>query len=204
MGKKDPRIDAYIAKSKDFAKPILEHIRDLVHKACPGVEETIKWGVPSYEYKGPYCMTPAFKEHCAVVLWKARLMKDPALVENAKSEVSMGHLKKISSLKDLPKDKVMLSYLKEAAKLNADGVKNPPRIKSKEKTKLVVPQYFLKALKTKKRALEIFKNFTSAKKKEYVDWVTEAKTEETRNKRISTSLEWIAEGKTRNWKYTKK
>ncbi|MCX6169567.1 MAG: YdeI/OmpD-associated family protein [Ignavibacteriales bacterium] len=204
MGKKDPRVDAYIAKSKEFAKPILEHFRELVHKACPDVEETIKWGMPSYDYKGPYCMSPAFKEHCAIVFWKASLMKDPILVANAKSETAMGHLRKIKSLKDLPKDKVLISFLKEAAKLNADGVKNPPRSKPKEKKELVIPSYFLKALKTKKKALETFNNFTPAKKKEYVEWITEAKTDETRNKRIATSLEWISEGKTRNWKYAQK
>ena len=202
MGNKDPRIDAYIAKSKDFAKPILKHFRELVHKACPEAEETIKWGVPSYEYNGPYCMSPAFKEHCAIVFWKARLMKDPALVANAKSEVSMGHLKKIASLKDLPKDKVLISYLKEAAKLNKEGAKLPPRLKVKKE--LVVPDSFLKALKKNRKASETFKNFSNSKKKDYVDWVTEAKIDETRKKRIATSVEWLAEGKSRNWKYMRK
>jgi uncharacterized protein YdeI (YjbR/CyaY-like superfamily) len=204
VGKKDSRIDAYIAKSKGFAKPILEHFRKLVHKACPEVEETIKWGMPSFDYKGPYCMSPAFKEHCAIVFWKAQLMKDPTLVANAKSETAMGHLRKIRSLKDLPTDKVLISYLKEAAKLNADGIKLPPKSKSKEKKELVVPDYFSKALRKNKKAAETFNNFSHAKKKEYVVWITEAKTEETRNKRIATALEWVSEGKSRNWKYLKK
>jgi len=202
MGNKNPRIDAYIAKSKDFAKPILKHFRELVHKACPDVEETIKWGVPSYDYKGPYCMSPAFKEHCAIVFWKAQLMKDPILVANAKSEAAMGHLRKIKSLKDLPKDKVLISYLKEAAKLNKEGVKLPPR--SKAKKELAVPEVFLKALKKNRKASETFKNFSLSKKKDYVDWITEAKTDKTRKKRIATSIAWLAEEKPRNWKYMRK
>ncbi len=129
-------------------------------------------------------------------------MKDPALVANAKSEVSMGHLKKIASLKDLPKDKVLISYLKEAAKLNKEGAKLPPRLKVKKE--LVVPDSFLKALKKNRKASETFKNFSNSKKKDYVDWVTEAKIDETRKKRIATSVEWLAEGKSRNWKYMRK
>lgn len=202
MGKKDPRIDAYITKSKEFAKPILEHFRELVHKACPDVEETIKWGMPSYDFKGPYCMSPAFKEHCAIIFWKAQLMKDPILVTNAKSETAMGHLRKIKSLKDLPKDKVLISYLKEAAKLNKEGAKLPPRSKTRKEP--VVPESFLKAIKKNRKASVTFKNFSPSKKKDYIDWVTEAKTDETRKKRIATSIEWLAEGKPRNWKYIRK
>lgn len=202
MAKKDPRVDAYISKSQEFAKPILEHFRDLVHKVCPDAEETIKWGIPSFDYKGPYCMIAAFKQHCAVIFWKASLMKDARLIANAKSEVSMGHLRKIRSIKDLPKDKVLISYLKEAAKLNKEGAKLPPR--SKAKKELAVPESFSKAIKKNRKATETFKNFSHSKKKDYVDWVTEAKTDETRKKRIATSIEWLAEGKQRNWKYINK
>ncbi|MBI5731193.1 MAG: YdeI/OmpD-associated family protein [Ignavibacteriales bacterium] len=204
MGKKDPRVDTYISKSQDFAKPILEHFRWLVHKVCPEVEETIKWGVPSFDYKGPYIMIAAFKQHCAIIFWKASLMKDPRLMENAKSEVAMGHLKKITSLKDLPSEKTLISYLKEAAKLNADGIKLPSRSKSKKKKELVIPNYFTKELKKNKKALETFNNFSYFRKKEYVEWITEAKTDETKNKRIATALDWLAEGKSRNWKYARK
>lgn len=200
MGKKDQRVDTYISKSQDFAKPILEHIRGLVHKACPDVEETIKWGMPSFEYKGPYCMMAGFKHHCAFIFWKASLMKDPRLIANAKSEVSMGHLKKITSIKDLPSKKILLSYLKEAAKLNADGIKRAP--KPKVKKELVVPAYFTKVLKKNKKAFETFKSFSYSHKKDYVDWITEAKTDETRNKRIATTIVWLAKGRPRNWKYT--
>lgn len=203
MGKKDPRVDAYIAKSQEFAKPILEHFRELVHKACPDVEETIKLGFASFDYKGPYCTMASFKQHCAIGFWKAALMKDTKLIANAKSESAMGHLGRITSLKDLPKDKELIAYLKEAAKLNADGVKLPVKPKSKEPKELVVPDYFTKALKKNKKALETFTNFSYSKKKDYVEWITEAKTDGTRNKRMTTAIEWLAEGKSRNWKYEK-
>jgi uncharacterized protein YdeI (YjbR/CyaY-like superfamily) len=131
-------------------------------------------------------------------------MKDPALMANAKSETAMGHLRKITSLKDIPKDKVLISYLKEAAKLNADGVKLPSKTKSKIKKELIVPDYFKKLLKKNKKAEKTFNSFSNAKKNEYIKWIAEAKTEETRNKRITNSLEWLAEGKSRNWKYLRK
>ena len=204
MGKQDPRIDAYIAKSEEFAKPILEHFRTLVHKACPDVEETIKWGFAFFDYKGPFCSMAAFKQHCAIGFWKASLMKDPKLISNAKSEGAMGHLGRIASLKDLPSDKVLLAYLKEAAKLNADGIKLPAKQKPNKKKELVVPDYFVKILKKNKKAKETFNGFSYSQKKEYVEWITEAKTEETRNKRIATTIEWLAEGKIRNWKYAKR
>jgi len=203
MGKKDPRVDAYIAKSQEFAKPILEHFRVLVHKACPEAEETIKWGFPNFDYKGPYCSMAAFKQHCAIGFWKASIMKDTKLTTNAKSETAMGHLGRISSLKDLPKDKVLIGYLKEAAKLNADGVKLLPKQKSKESKELIIPDFFSKALKKNKKSLETFNNFSYSKKKDYVEWITDAKTDETRNKRMATAIEWLAEGKSRNWKYEK-
>jgi uncharacterized protein YdeI (YjbR/CyaY-like superfamily) len=203
MGKKDPRVDAYIAKSKEFAKPILEHFRALVHKACPDVDETIKWGFPNFDYKGPFCSMAAFKQHCAIGFWKAVLMKDCKLTANAKSETAMGHLGKITSLKDLPKDKILISYLKEAAQLNLDGIKIPSKPKLKTANELVVPDYFTKALKKNKKSFTTFQNFSYSKKKDYVEWITEAKTEETRNKRMATATEWLAEGKSRNWKYEK-
>src|SRR5882757_7669780 len=108
MAKKEKAIDAYIARSADFAKPILNHIRELVHKACPDVEEKMKWSFPHFDYKGEMmCSMAAFKQHAAFGFWKAALMKDPILTETSKSEVAMGHLGRITSLKDLPSDKKM-------------------------------------------------------------------------------------------------
>ncbi len=204
MGKKDPRVDAYIAKSREFAKPILEHLRGLVHKACPETEETIKWGFPHFDYKGMMCSMASFKQHCAFGFWKASLMKNKKLMTNAKSETAMGHLGKITSLKDLPTDKVFLSYIKEAKQLNDDEVKLPVRQTAKDKNEIAVPDHLTKTLKKNKRALKVFEGFSPSHKREYVEWITEAKTEETRNKRITTAIEWLSEGKPRNWKYIKK
>jgi uncharacterized protein YdeI (YjbR/CyaY-like superfamily) len=204
MGKKDPRIDAYIAKSQEFAKPILNHLRELVHKAVPDVQETIKWSFACFDYKGPFCTMAAFKQHCVFGFWKAALMKDPILTANAKSEVSMGHLGRITSMNDLPPDKKLISYLKEAAKLNDDGIKLPKKKVSAEQKVLVIPNYFSKELKKNKKASGTFNKFSYSNKKEYVEWITKARTDDTRNKRIETALEWLEEGKSRNWKYVKK
>lgn len=198
----DKRIDNYIAKSADFAKPILNHLRKLIHTACPDVEEAIKWGFPHYDYNGIMCSTAAFKSHCAFNFWKASLMKDADLfTENNKS--SMGHYGKISSLKDLPSDKIIIARIKEAMQLNDDGIKLPERNKAENKD-VVVPDLFEKELKKNKQAATVFNNFSSSQKREYTDWISDAKTEETRNKRIATAVEWISEGKIRNWKYLKK
>lgn len=136
--------------------------------------------------------------------WKASLMKDPMLVENAKSETAMGHLGKITSLKDLPSDKKITGYIKEAMMLNDKGIKLPSKTRTAEKKEIVVPDYFTKALAKNKKANQVFENFAYSHKKEYLQWITEAKTEETRNKRMNTAIEWIAEGKGRNWKYERK
>jgi uncharacterized protein YdeI (YjbR/CyaY-like superfamily) len=145
----------------------------------------------------------AFKQHASFGFWKAALMKDPVLAETAKSEVAMGHLGRISSLKDLPPDKKMAAWIKEAMKLNDQGIK-VVKPKTTEKKELVVPGYFIKALGKNKKAKQVFDNFAYSHKKEYLQWITEAKTEETRDKRMATALEWIAEGKGRNWKYESK
>jgi uncharacterized protein YdeI (YjbR/CyaY-like superfamily) len=204
MGKKIKEIDAYINKAADFAKPILIHIRELVHTACPDVEEKMKWSFPHFDYKGEMmCSMAAFKQHAVAGFWKAALMKDSVLVENARSETSMGHLGRMTSLKDLPSDKKMISYIKEAMVLNEKGIKLPSKTKSTEKAIIEVPEYFIKALKKNKAAWKIFDAFAYSHKKEYVQWITEAKTEETRNKRIASAVEMIAEGKSKNWKYQK-
>ena len=203
MSTRDKRVDAYIAKSAAFAKPILNHIRELVHQANPEVHETIKWGFPHFDYKGMMCSMASFKQHASFGFWKAPLMKDPVLKETAASEVAMGHLGKITSLKDLPSDKKITSWIKEAMKLNDDGVKMV-KTKPAKSPELVVPSYFTKALQKNKKALSFFEEFSTSAKKEYVSWVDDAKSEDTRNKRMEQSIEWLAEGKPRNWKYMKK
>ena len=206
MSKRDKRIDAYIAKSADFAKPILIHIRELVHKACPDVEETMKWSFPHFDYKGSMmCSMASFKQHCAFGFWKAALMKDAdKFVGMAKTEVAMGHMGRITSVKDLPSDKQMLSYIKEAMRLNEENVKLPAKEKVIAKKELEIPDWFSSALKRDVKAKKNFEAFTPGKKKEYIEWLVEAKTEATREKRMETALEWIAEGKSRHWKYAAK
>jgi len=203
MPKTNPKIDAYIEKAQHFAQPILKHLRKLIHQACPDVEENIKWSFAAFDYKGPFCSIAAFKEHCAFGFWKATLMKDAQKL-NAAQEDSMGHLGRIKSLKDLPADKVIIAYIKEAMKLNDTGAKLPPRKKTVDESELVVPDYFKKALTKNKKAARHFEKFPPGQKKEYLMWLAETKTEETRNKRMETAIEWISEGKIRNWKYLKK
>ena len=202
MGKKDKRVDAYIAKSAPFAQPILNHLRELVHKACPDVEETIKWSFAFFDYKGPLCSMAAFKEHCAFGFWKAALLKDAEKMKDNQQN-AMGHAGKIKSVADLPADKVILGWIKEAVKINDEGIKLPLRKKTDLK-ELVIPEYFTKAISKNKKALVAFEKFSPSHKKEYVQWVTEAKAEETRNRRMYKAIEMIAEGKGRNWKYERK
>ena len=202
MKKKDPRVDAYIAKAEPFAKPVLKHLRELVHKACPEAEETIKWGFASFDYKGPFCSMASFKQHMAFGFWKASLMKDASKLKDRQEE-GMGHLGRITGMKDLPSDKVLIGYIKDAMMLNEKRIKLPPRKKTEIK-EVVAPDYFLKAIKKNKKASETYEKFSPSCKKEYIMWVTEAKTDETRNNRLETAVEWISEGKQRNWKYMKK
>lgn len=201
MGSKDTQVDNYITNSAEFAKPILNHLRELVHKACPEIEEVIRWGFPHFDYKGTMCSMAAFKQHCAFSFWKAALMKDKKLMANAQSETAMGHLGRINSVKDLPSDRVLISYIKEAKRLNDDGVKLSIKAATKVKKEIVVPAYFQKMHKKNKPAFKTFENFSPSHKREYVEWITEAKSEATKIKRLSTAIAWLSEGKSRNWKY---
>lgn len=196
----DPRIDAYINKAEDFAKPILLHIRKLVHTACPDITETMKWSFPHFEYKGVVCSMASFKQHCAFGFWKAAIMQDPNNILQTKDRGAMGHFDRITTIRDLPADKIMIAYIKEAVTLNEKGVKLPSKPKADPKT-LEIPAYITTALKKNKKAYSTFESFPYSHKKEYISWITEAKTEPTREKRIATMLEWLEEGKDRNWKY---
>jgi uncharacterized protein YdeI (YjbR/CyaY-like superfamily) len=201
MGTRDQRVDEYIAKSADFAKPILTHLRKLVHKACPEAEEKMKWSFPHFDYKGMLCSMAGFKQHCSFGFWKAALMKD---ARKFSSEQAMGSMGRITSLKDLPSDSVLIRYVKEAAKLNERGAKLPSRSRKTSPKEFETPDYFIKAIQQNQEAYATFQNFSYSHRKEYVDWVAEAKTEETRNRRLATSVEWLAQGKSRHWKYEKK
>jgi len=199
----DKKVDAYIEKSQDFAKPILLHLRSLVHKICPMVEEKMKWSFPHFDYKGEMmCSMAAFKQHCAFGFWKASLMNNSEDLLSLVDKKAMGHLGRITSLKDLPPDKALISSIKEAMKLNDDGIKIKAK-PSTAKADVVVPEYFIRALNKNKKAKELFDQFSPSHQREYIEWFTEAKTEETRNRRMETALEWIAGNKSRNWKYKK-
>ena len=197
----DKRIDAYIAKSQEFAKPILEYLRDVVHEACPEVEETIKWGMPFFVYKGTIGGMAAFKAYATFGFPKASLMNDSEGIFEADS--AMGHLGQITKKSDLPNKRTLIRYIKQAVAINEAGLK-VKRPKSAQKPEPPIPPQFKKALAAKKPAAEQFKAFTSAKRREYIDWINEAKTEATRTKRIETATDWISEGKSRNWKYERK
>ncbi|HVS95118.1 MAG TPA: YdeI/OmpD-associated family protein [Puia sp.] len=204
MAATDKRIDAYIAKSADFAQPILNHLRSLVHKACPDATETIKWGMPFFETNGSIlCNMAGFKQHCSFGLWNAPLLKDPEGILRVKEKNAMGHFDRITSLKDLPADKILVSYLKEAAQLNAQGVKKPAPAKKAPKPELPVPAELASALKKNRKAKLAFEGFPPSHRREYIEWITEAKTDATREKRIATTIEWLEEGKSRMWKYQK-
>jgi uncharacterized protein YdeI (YjbR/CyaY-like superfamily) len=204
MNRKEPKVDEYIQRSAEFAKPVLLHLRDLVHKACPGVEEKIKWGFPHFDYKGTYVSMASFKEHCAFNFWKSGLMKDPYGLLGEKGEKAMGNFGRIRKLADLPTDAILMEYLIQARKLNDEGkkvIRSKPA--DKEKPGLVIPPDLKSALKRNKQGEVLFEKFTYSQKNEYILWIEEAKTTETREKRVATTVEWSAEGKTRNWKYKK-
>jgi len=201
MGRKDTRIDAYIAKSAGFARPILRHLRRLVHAGCPAVEETLKWSVPHFTYNGMLCSMAAFKQHCSFGFWRGELVVGKA--HGARKEEAMGQFGRITSLADLPKDGVLLGHIRKAVRLNAAGVKPAPRPRPKSRKPLVVPGYFTAALKKSPRALATFQAFSYSHKKEYVEWITGARGEDTRQRRITAAIQWMTQGKPRHWKYQK-
>jgi len=204
--KLNPRVDAYINQAKPFAQPVLEHLRELVHKGCPGVEETIKWSRPFFEYKGAILGNmSAFKEHCSFGFWGEEI---GAVLREAKAlrPDAMGSLGRISSLDDLPPDKHILGWIRQAAGFVDSGNYTSPiaaRNKVVKAPKAVpeAPNQFATALKKDKKAAAVFAAFSPSCKREYLEWIAEAKRPETRDKRIATAIEWIAEGKQRNWKY---
>jgi len=198
MPKTDSRVDAYIAKSPDFAKPILTHLRTLVHKGCPDVVETVKWSVPSFEYKGVMCGMAAFKRHCTFGFWKNELV-----MGGGRTEGAWGTMGRITSVKDLPSDREMVAYIKKAASINEQGLTERRKV-GPPKPPVKVPPYFAKAIKQNAAAKKAFDDFSPSHRREYVEWITEAKTDATREKRLATAVEWMAQGKARNWKYMPK
>lgn len=197
MAGHDPRVDAYIAKAPDFAQPILEHLRAVVHASCPEVEEGLKWSMPFFSYRGaPLCMIAAFKQHCGFGFWLSRQV----VVD--KAEDGMGQFGKLTTVADLPSRQQLACYIRKAVALSQAGVKLS-RGKSAAKPAPVLPPELAAAFRQKQHAAArvSWQAFTPAMQREYVDWIVEAKTDATRQKRLATTLEWLAEGKQRNWKY---
>ncbi|QQS40281.1 MAG: YdeI/OmpD-associated family protein [Acidobacteriota bacterium] len=196
-----PDVDEYIAKSEDFAKPILAKLRKVVHDACPDVEEKIRWSFPHFDHKGMMLSMAAFKNHCAFTFSKQSIMDDPEGLFSDSGE-AMGSLGKIESIKDLPSEKVLKKYIKEAVRLNDEGITVPRKSSGKAKA-LAVPAYLTEALKKNKKAQKTFEGFSTSHRNEYIEWITEAKQVKTRERRIAQAIEWLSEGKGRNWKYEK-
>lgn len=204
MGTRSPQVDRYIANAAEFAQPILHHIREVVHAACPDVVEELKWSFPNFSYKGLLCSMSAFKAHCGFGFWKGRLVIPDMAAEG------MGQLGKITSIKDLPSKKVLTGYIKLAMKLNDEGVPAPHVAAQRAKARktaakpIVIPPELAAALKKNKKASAAFDAMSPSHRREYATWIAEAKKDETRQRRLAQAMEQIAEGKSQNWKYEKK
>jgi uncharacterized protein YdeI (YjbR/CyaY-like superfamily) len=193
--------DDYIAAAQPFAQPILKKIRATFHKACPEVKETFKWSMPHFEYKGVLGGMAAFKEHLRFGFWKSSIMKTVKL----KGDVMAGSFEKLTSVDDLPPEKKLIAMIKEAVELNEKGIKAPSSMGGKKAPAkpLDVPDVLAAAIRKNKAAAKTWAGFSQSAKNEYSAWITGAKAEATRESRLEQAIEWIAEGKPRNWKYMK-
>jgi len=197
--KPDPRIDAYVAAAAPFSQPVVRHLRQLVRAACPEVEETIKWSRPCFAYRGIlFCFIAVFKAHLAFGFWH-KDMKKVIAADGGKADEALGLLGRITSIADLPDDRTLMRYIKTAMKLHDSGV--PTRPKPKPKAALPVPADLTAALRKNRPAAAAWEKFSPSHRREYIEWLVEAKREETRAKRLATTIEWLAAGKSRNWKY---
>lgn len=195
----DPRVDDYIAAAAPFAQPVLEHLRAVVHAACPEATETLKWRMPFFEYRGrPLCMMAAFKQHCGFGFWQPDAGSDGA--------EGMGQYGKLTAVGDLPPKRELIAAVKAAMQRIEAGAPSPrSRAAARARPAPAVPEDLAVALALRQHAAakRHFEAFSASARREYIDWIIEAKTTATRAKRLATTLEWLAEGKHRNWKYTK-
>jgi len=206
--KRIPKVDAYIEKAKPFAQPILVHLRKAIHAGCPQVEETMKWSMPFFEYHGVIlCNMSAFKEHCRFGFWgleiSAVLRKEGIVREGGASTLG-----RITSVATLPPEKKIIGWVKQAAALIESGQERSPvaarnRAPKPAPSALKPPPDFNRALGKNKMAAAVFAAFSPSCRREYIDWIVDAKRPETREQRIATAVDWIAQGKQRNWKYQK-
>lgn len=199
MARKDPRIDAYIAEAEPFARPILKRLRKIVHAGCPKVEETVKWSMPHFDYKGMFIGMAAFKRHCSFGFWREAEL---ALGRDAMTSEGMGHFGRITSLDDLPDEKTLLGYVRKAVAIKDAGVKKSAP--SKRRGKAIPqkePSYLANALRRNVQARKNWDAFSTSQRNEYIEWLLGAKREETREKRLEKTLSQLADGRSLNWKY---
>jgi hypothetical protein len=205
MAQTDPRVDAYIDAAAPFAQPILRHLRALIHAAAPQVQETIKWGMPFFEQDGPICHFAAFKQHCALGFWKSERVTGG----DAVSDAAMGQFGRMTALGELPDDARLTAYVHKALELNAAGVKAPWQARRAAASKaaprpVVIPEVLSTALQARPEVAARFEAMSPSARRDYAEWIAEAKRDDTRAKRLATALEWIDEGKSRNWKYERR
>lgn len=200
MKNTNPIVDEYIKKTQPFAQPILKHIRELMHKGCPDLTETMKWGMPHFEYQGVFASMAAFKEHAVFGFWKQDLI--PGMKQYIKEKEAMGSWGRITSLKGIPPDKDIIEFVRVAATLNEQGIKSPKR--AQKPVKFDMPADFMKAIKANKKAFVAYEAFSPSNKRDYADWINGAKSDETRSERMKTAVDWMSAGKPRMWKYRKK
>jgi uncharacterized protein YdeI (YjbR/CyaY-like superfamily) len=197
------KVDAYVENTADFARPILTHLRTLIHDNCPEVVEAIKWGIPHFDYKGEMmCIFAAHSKHCSFTFWKGSIMSDPRLKENSNLPAAKRFLGKLTSLADLPSDRELIAFIREAMSLNEQGIRLPRRASEKPKD-VAMPDALAEALDANPEAKAVFDGKSASFRKEYIVWISDAKTDATRQKRLDEALAWIAEGKGRFWKYQK-
>jgi uncharacterized protein YdeI (YjbR/CyaY-like superfamily) len=197
MGTRDKRVDAYIAKSADFATPILTYIRETVHETCPECEETLKWSTPAFMYHGMLCSMASFKEHATFGFWKHQLLLGERTGE------AMGSFGRLTSVKDVQPKKQLVSLIKRAMKLNEEGAKVPRMKAAQPKAAIPLPQELKVALAKSTKARAAYDAFSPSHRREYLEWITSAKGADTRARRVETAVEWMSEGKPRHWKYMK-
>ncbi len=201
----DARVDAYIEKAAPFAQPVLRHVRKLMHEACPEVTESVKWGMPFFLLHEVILGNMAgFKQHCSFGFWGPE-MKEVLAQDGFISSDAMGSLGRITGLKDLPADKVLLGYFRQAAGFVESGqrTKSLDRPRKAVKPEVEVPMELAGALKKNKAAAKVFADFSPSCQREYTEWIADAKRTETKARRVEQAVEWIAEGKSKNWKYEK-
>lgn len=197
---RNPAVDAYVAAAPAFARPILVRIRAAFHAGCPAIEERIKWGMPSFEYKGLLGGMAAFQRHVAFGFWKSHRMESFQKTFGRPGAASLMRAR-IESLRDLPPRKVLVALVREAQRLNDEGVREPKPARPKRSPRMAVPADLRAALAKSAKARATFAALPPSHKRAYVEWLNEAKRPETRSRRLAMTLAWLAEGKRRNWKY---